>query len=270
MLENSELRQWIEAQPVESIRVATMRPYPGPRDADFTASELTIVTSRYEIAATAVARDDGSHVSVDLPANVNRILVFPRHPGTIPPAAALAADPETYVLGEDMWVGPLLLPSGRIVIGDELLNERTFHLRVAPGDYDVIATVAKPRGDGRERVALATVVLSRAPTARWQREGGVRVGVGSVIVNSPEGVAVLQRVVEDRPSFWPTVRDGIDVSLVAHDLLGANFALGNNQNLVEFGSAPGGPYPILVGYDAAGRPTRIVVDFRLLPIRWRR
>ena len=40
-------------------------------------------------------------------------------------------------------------------------------------------------------------------------------------------------------------------------------------NLIQFSSGNGdGVYPILVGYDATGQPTRIVVDFYLLHLDW--
>ena len=41
------------------------------------------------------------------------------------------------------------------------------------------------------------------------------------------------------------------------------------MNLVEFSSGNGdGVYPVFVGYDSAGEPTRVVVDFYLFHLDW--
>lgn len=54
-----------------------------------------------------------------------------------------------------------------------------------------------------------------------------------------------------------------------HDYLATTVAVDGDINLAHFTSGVGdGGYPVLVGYDAADRPTRIVVDFLLLHLDW--
>ena len=58
-------------------------------------------------------------------------------------------------------------------------------------------------------------------------------------------------------------------SMVAHDYLGTERGLTPETNLVRVSSGVGdGGYPVYVGYDAAGKPTRVVVDFLLLHLAW--
>jgi len=58
-------------------------------------------------------------------------------------------------------------------------------------------------------------------------------------------------------------------SMVAHDYLGTEWELTPDTNLVRVSSGNGdGGYPVFVGYDAAGNPTRVVVDFLLLHLSW--
>jgi uncharacterized protein DUF4241 len=58
-------------------------------------------------------------------------------------------------------------------------------------------------------------------------------------------------------------------SMVAHDYLATEWELTPETNLVRVSSGVGdGGYPVYVGYDAAGEPPRVVVDFYLLHLSW--
>ena len=57
--------------------------------------------------------------------------------------------------------------------------------------------------------------------------------------------------------------------MVAHDSLGTEWELTPEANLVRVSTGIGdGGYPVYVGYDADGNPTRVVVDFLLLHLGW--
>ena len=58
-------------------------------------------------------------------------------------------------------------------------------------------------------------------------------------------------------------------SIIAHDYLATEWALTPETNLVQVTSGVGdGGYPVFVGFDAAGNPTRVVIDFLLLHLSW--
>jgi hypothetical protein len=58
-------------------------------------------------------------------------------------------------------------------------------------------------------------------------------------------------------------------SLTAHDGDVTVFALDEEANIAHFTSGVGdGVHPVFVGFDASGRPTRVVLDFYLLHLDW--
>ncbi|HEV8251610.1 MAG TPA: DUF4241 domain-containing protein [Gaiellaceae bacterium] len=260
MLASRRLRRWIEAQPVDGWRLVQLTPsYPGHEEAD-----LHMITTGYERAAFVKARADGTTVSLDLPAAADRSRVFPRRPATLPAGIRVIPEPDGYELTHDILPGSLELPSGRVVV-TELLDSKPLDLRVKPGRYPAYATLVTYENKF-ESVALATLVLSRARTVRWKRIGSVAVDGGSTSFYSAESAERMARDdTTDRDSLWNRVFD----SRAAHDFLVTEFPLTPKLNVIEFSSGNGdGGYPILAGYDAAGRPARIVVDFYLLHLDW--
>jgi hypothetical protein len=68
---------------------------------------------------------------------------------------------------------------------------------------------------------------------------------------------------------WSSLDDPIFDSLIAHDYLATRFDLTPELNLAYMSSGNGdGGYPVYIGYDAEGSPTRVVVDFYLLHLAW--
>src|SRR5919197_4671328 len=270
LLENSVLRSWIRTQPVRSWRLAdisTSSPYARDRPAE--QVRLKLVGTRYERAAVATARADGTDVSVDLPTERDRARALPRRAGTIPPGVKVIDEPKGYVLRQDILPGSIMLPSGRVVVGEYLFEEKPLPIRVARGSYPVYATLARYREGGPDTVALATLVLSRKPTTRWKRAGSIAVDGGTATITSPEAVAVLNHTFDRDQTAWQLLDERIFDSLAAHDYLGTHFSLRQHVDLVEMSSGNGdGGYPVYIGYDATGRPTRVVVDFYLLHLDW--
>jgi hypothetical protein len=120
-----------------------------------------------------------------------------------------------------------------------------------------------------ESVALATLVLSTATTVRWKQTGGIGVDGGSATFASAEAADLMRKTLERDGQAWYDLLDRIYDSKAAHDHYVTEFALAPGVNLVEFSSGNGdGGYPVFVGYDASGRPTRVVVDFYLLHLDW--
>jgi hypothetical protein len=266
MLESRVLRRWIAAQPAGGWRRAQLAADPRADD----RIELRLLTRRYERAAIATARADGTHVAVELPGRADRARVFRHGPATLPAGIAVLGAREDYVVDRDILPGRVALPSGRVVVGEYLLaDRRTLDLRVRPGSYAVRATLARSRRYGFRSVALATLVLSRRPTVRWSPAGSITVDGASATFSSPEGVAYLDRIVERSPDEWQEVQERIVDSMLVHDRVATNFALGPDANLVELDSGGSdGLYPVFIGYDAHGRPTQVVLDFFLLHLAW--
>ena len=114
-------------------------------------------------------------------------------------------------------------------------------------------------------------MLSDKQTVKWRPAGAIAVDGGSATFSSPEGAAVLRRSFDRDQDEWMRAQDRILDSQLAHDGLATNFAIDPRTNLVEFASGVGdGRYPVYVGYDAHGQPTRVVLDFSLLHLAWRR
>ena len=166
----------------------------------------------------------------------------------------------------------VVLPSGRVVIGEYLLDPEGLAAEVTlqPGRYPVHATLARYPDVDYDSVALATLVVMTEATVRWEEAGVVAVDGGSTSIVSAEGAEALFDLFErDEDAWLAFFEDEMFDSLAAHDYLATEVAVDGATNLVHFSSGVGdGGYPVLVGYDAAGQPTRIVVDFLLLHLDW--
>ena len=273
LIANEELRGWIESQPADSWVHATLTPaYPEFNDPALAQVHFRAVTTEYERAARVEAEPDGSEAMVDLPGTDSRTRVFPRRPGTIPPGIELVAEPESYVLGEDLMLPDIVLPSGRVVIGEYLLDPEGLaaETMLPAGRYPVHATLARYPDVDYDSVALATLVVSSEATVRWEELGVVAVDGGSTSIVSSEGAGALLDLFErDEEAWLAFFEEEMFDSLAAHDYLATTVAVDGDINLAHFSSGVGdGGYPVLVGYDAADRPTLIVVDFLLLHLDW--
>jgi hypothetical protein len=268
LLENDELRAWIETQPEDGWGHAQLRPaYPG-NGAEFERLRFEMVTTAFERAAVITAAPDGSDVVLDLPGVADRTRGFPRTAGTLPPGIAVLPDSE-YDLTEDLALGEVLLPSGRVVVGEYLFDADPLEFQVPPGPYPAHATLARYTDQEFDSVAFATLVLSDAPTVRWEETTDIAVDGGTTTITSVEGRDELGRVFDDDQAGSMDLDEAIFDSMVAHDYLGTEWDLTPETNLVRVSSGIGdGGYPVYVGFDAEGKPTRVVVDFLLLHLAW--
>jgi hypothetical protein len=261
LLANETLRRWLAAQPPDSWRDGEL--FVTPRGVRFKA-----ITSRYERAATATARADAGDVRVHLPAAADRARTWLRRRATLPPGVPVSAR-NGWRITRDLIPDEVELPSGRIVVGEYLLDERPLKVMVKPGRYPVRATLARYRTNRFDSVALASLVLSHRRTVRWKEAGAFAVDGGTATVTSAEGAAHLRRLFDRSQPRWQRASERAFDSLLAHDYQVTEFALTHDLNLVMVSSGLGdGRYPVFVGVDAAGRPTRVVIDFLLLHLDW--
>jgi hypothetical protein len=266
LLADRELRAWIEAQPADGWREGTLTPaYP---DYGMPLLKLRLVTNAYERAALVEAQPDGSAPTLDLPGEELRTREYERVSGTLPPGIAEIPDSD-YRLTEDLLVGEVVLPSGRLYVGEYLFDEEQLDVTVAPGAYPVHATLARYGDQDFDNVSFASIVFSDQPTVRWENAGTIAVDGGSTSIVSVEGRDALQQVMNEDEDRWLELQDRIFESVAAHDYLATEFDITPELNLADFSSGIGdGGYPVYVGFDAEGKPTRVVVDFYLLHLGW--
>ena len=92
-----------------------------------------------------------------------------------------------YELTEDLRVGDVLLPSGRVIVGEYLFELEPLGLDVASGAYPAHATLARYRDQDFDSVAFASLVFSDAPTVRWEDGDFIAVDGGTTTITSVEG-----------------------------------------------------------------------------------
>ncbi|HEX5578126.1 MAG TPA: DUF4241 domain-containing protein [Candidatus Limnocylindria bacterium] len=273
LIQDADLRAWIEAQPEDSWRhVALSRPYPELEDSQGRQVTMSLVTTGFERAAHVVAKPDGTGVMLEAPRQTDRTRAFARGPAVLPPGIRLIEEPEAPTPSGDVLVGKVVLPSGRIAVGEYLFEDEVLSITVPSGSYPAHATLVRRDGTSgafAEDVALATLVLSDEPTARWEHAYVVAVDGGTTNFTSVEAREQLEDLLVDDEDAWWLVSDEIFDAMMAHDYIGVEWPIGEGLNIVRFASGYGdGGYPVFIGYDAQGQPTRVVVDFLLLHLDW--
>ena len=262
LLDDVTLRAWISAQPPDGWRE-------GRLTLDGEGFRFKAVTTSFERAATATARADGTVVAEELPGEVDRTRFFPRVDGTLPPGIALIDEPDSYAVTDDLIIDGVELPTGRVVVGEYLADVDAIDLGSRPGVYPVRLTLARYPGQDFDRVAYASLVVSDAATVRWQPARVIAVDGGTTTFTSAEGASLLKIAAES--GAGSESQDSAWDSLAAHDYLGTESLIDGSINLVMTSSGVGdGGYQVFVGYDSAGRPTRVVVDFLLVHLDWPR
>ena len=265
MIEDVAMRAFIEAQPADSWRRGTITPRAAGPD------EFRAVTTGFERAVIAGLDAEGAVTGQPtVPGASDRIRVFARGPATLPPGITLIPEPDAPTPTEDVVVGRLSLPTGRLV-ADGIIggSEDALPYPAASGAYPTHVTLVRYASSNVESVALASVVVSEAPTTGWKRGYGIAVDGGTAAFTSLEGSQALGRLVADREADWEAFQDAAFDSLTAHDGLVTESPIGDGLDMVTFSSGLGdGQYDVYVGVDSSGRPTRYVLDFQLLHLEW--
>jgi hypothetical protein len=262
LLADRTLWRWLAAQPVDSWREAQLWATPG-------GLRFKAITTRYERAVAATARPDATGVETHVPGRSDLSRTWVRRRATLPPGIHLIRQREGWSPTKDVVAEKVGLPSGRIVVGEYLLEERPLRVRARPGRYAVHATLARYEKERSDSVALATLVLSNRPTSRWEQASAIAVDGGTAVITSAEAAAAIRAAFDRSQERWERLSEEMFDSLTAHDYQVTEFALGRGLNLAQFSSGLGdGRYPVFVGFDAEGRPTRVVIDFLLLRLDW--
>jgi hypothetical protein len=266
MIEDRAVRDFIEAQPSDSWRRGTITATNAGR------YEFRAVTTGFERAITATLEPDGAISGMaNVPGPADHIRVFDRRAGTLPPGIKLIPDPPSHaVITDDVVADPVNLPSGRVV-ADAILNGEVEPLpdAAAPGRYPVHVTLVRFPDGGSDAVAFASLVVSDAPTIRWKQLGGIAVDGGTAAFTSAEGQTAMGELSKSNEAGWQSLLDAGYDSLTAHDDVITEAPITTGLDYVRFSTGFGdGVYPIHVGLDAAGKPTRFVIDFAIVHLDW--
>jgi hypothetical protein len=196
--------------------------------------------------------------------------VFERRPATLPPGISRIPERDDLILSDDLIADPLVLPSGAVVADGALAGEvAPLAFRAEPGSYPVHVTLARQPGSAFDNVVLASLVVSDAPTVSWKEVSVVGVDGGTAGFTSAEGSKALAASIDADPTAWSADAFEAFDSLVAHDSLVTESPIDDSTNLVLFTTGYGdGGYPVYVGLDAGGEPTRYVIDFLVIHLAW--
>ncbi len=182
-------------------------------------------------------------------------------------------------------LGDLAVPTGQLVACDPLasIEPKPFALRVAPGRYATVASVAA-LSNGDERIACVMLRLREAPVARWElaRLAGqeeitlgageffgypVDAGVGCFM--DAQAAAALAARYEADESYDEAVIDALETNRsLGWDYANLMLDDTNGLNVILFASGWGdGVYASYWGYDANDAndaPVCLVTDFGVL------
>jgi len=173
-------------------------------------------------------------------------------------------------------IGPIVLPTGRIVACDPLVCPETlpFERAATPGAYPLFIVIAHIRTD--QRIALAVIHFSQQPAVTWQpatlpnhaRGYGVDSGNGcfmdaraaeQLLINESTSAKIYDAAAEQMTRNYLHTRSWANV--IADGQSGANVIL--------FSSGYGdGFFESYFGFDNAGNLATLLTDFKVLPVKW--
>lgn len=186
---------------------------------------------------------------------------------------------------ETRQIGELSLPSGRVVVGDPLVDLTAAPLsqRVPPGHYPVVLAIARfhDANGTDERIACAMIRISGERPIRWAlavpedqdpaelKEGeifGYGVDSGTGCFASAESAAALtERTATDEDYYGEIARTAEQVYISTRDWASVVPDARTTANVVTFSSGLGdGFYASYWGYDERDQPVCLITDFGIV------
>jgi len=175
-------------------------------------------------------------------------------------------------------IGMIQIESGKIIAGDPIVvrDSRAFTQKFPKGKFPVQLAIAKFSGD--ERVAYSRICFSQAPVVKWEfaldsgqkqmpiggdKIYGYGVDGGTGLFIDAKANQALSELSSKDAYLWDKVsRDRQRHSRNTWEY--SLYAFGEH-NLATFTTGMGdGHYATYVGYDASGRPCRLLTDFGLI------
>lgn len=180
-------------------------------------------------------------------------------------------------------LGKIKITSGKIIACDPFLIDQygqPFTQQFPTGEFPVELSIARLDKKG-ETVAMARIKFSDEPVAKWEYallkdQKKAPIGQGDdigYVVDAGYGIFVDQKAIDSLP--------GKELAQLSRDIYkqinkkyskgwsADMHSFGNDNNLAAFTSGFGGDgrYASYVGYDASGKPCRLVTDFALFELK---
>ena len=217
---------------------------------------------------------------------------IPVEPAAQPVVTAAAVPPDaqshatTFVPARDLYVGDLVLPSGKVLVGDTVSSDSmlTFDYRLNPGSYPIHVVTARGRYDSGhfELVAWIELVMSQTPVTHWQ--AAIPVGhsanelkAGDVFTfgtDGAEGGFASPEAMKFMDASLITPDQSLYTSLgereEANEWLWGTLTVDSRTNANVFASDTGsdGGFPVLLGLDANEHPAALLSDFNGLEMTY--
>lgn len=164
---------------------------------------------------------------------------------------------------EVQHVGSLSLPSGRLAVGDLLVDDQLppQPLQLPPGEHPVFLSLARLPGGGA-RVAAALLLLDEAPPERWERSWAFTVDSGTAVLAPPEALETWRGDDQRHGRRLERALQRGERGACAW----ARLPLPGGQAVLACSSGWGdGQYVTWIGRERGGRPVAVVAGFGLLP-----
>ncbi len=271
---------WIDAQDPSSWGEARLVDY-----YPITQARWTLTAFNHQFATPLVANATSpASMSVRIPkqAALRPVMV----PAALP--AGAISHSRDYVASQDLYVGDLVLPSGKVMVGDPVSSDSmlTFDLGLKPGHYPIHVVTGRPRylGEDWARAAWETLTLSNEPVTHWQPaipvghtatelkpgetfQWGTDGGTGGF--SSPEAMKVMDASLmkDGDQALYYSLGESEESNSWLWGFLTVDSNTGANVFACESGFGDGG-YPVYLGLDANDRPAVLLSDFSVLQVEY--
>jgi len=179
-------------------------------------------------------------------------------------------------------VGDLVLPTGKIMVGDPVSSDGmlTFDLGLPAGRYPVHVVTGRPRylGQDWERVAWEALIVSTLPVTHWAPAVPVGHSIeelkpgeafiwgtdgGTAGFASPEAMKPMDASLSKDLALYESLGEREEANDWLWGFLNVDTSTGANVFACESGFGDGG-YPVFVGLDSNNRPAVLLSDFSVL------
>ena len=275
MMKRPDLAAWVDAQDPSSWGDARLT------DSFKSDSKWTLLAFNRAFALPVVVTGVANKAaSVQIP---TERAAQPQTIDAVMPAGA-SERPTGYVVYKDLYVGDLVLPSGKVMVGDPVSSNSmlTFNLGLKAGRYPVHVVTARPpyMGDDYVRAAWEAVTLSDSPVTHWLpavpvghsakelKPGGALQWVtdgGEGGFASPEAMKRMDSSIVGDMALSDSLGNREEANGWLWAFLTVDSASSANVFACQSGFGDGG-YPVFLGLDAANRPAVLLSDFAVLDL----
>jgi len=273
-MKDAALSSWVDAQDPPSWRGARLDDSYEP-GATLGSDWTLIAFNRAFATPLHAAGSSVKTVSVSIPQERASQPVVTD--GVIP--AGAVSKSRTMIPVRDLYVGDLVLPSGKVMVGDPVWSDPmlTFSLGLSAGRYPIHVVTARSRWGGYESVAWEALTLSTSPVTHWaaavpvgHSAGELKPGFvfswgtdgGTGGFASPEAMRHMDASLGDA-GYSNSLSGRLAEREEANDWLWGMLTVdsGNGANVFQSSTGGDGAFPVFLGLDAQNRPVVLLSDF---------